>query len=902
MNENPLIKKVYRVVLVAVSTFALAAQGQSAFWTQTHGPEGGNIVGFVQMPDGEILASARSSGVFRSLDRGVTWQLANGNIALDYGEGAIWMGPILADADGYVYLLNGGAVLRGEKVNGNWHWAYLGDDMSSLEGRRPQGPSGAAIMSRNDTSQRVFVSAWTWEPTGDGGITWLPCVSYTDDHGSIWENVILPTRDPAEPALGVAVCPNGKLWAVTPHALYKSDDAGQNWTLAHKASEFRGNPDNGAHSISFIGAIAASPVGDLYVAFYGGDGTLRINPDGTTEELATYHAGNGVYFLTSFAFGPNGEVYGGVYQNGGVVYSTDRGETWQVLGNMNANPGMGWRSVWAVGVLPDGTVLAGTSGDGVLRLSSPNGDWSLSKTGMVGSDVPAVATDAQGNIYAAAWSAGLFRSEDQGASWLSLAPDKWVSDTMGVRDLAVNSRGTVFAAWHAVAVSTDRGLTWQDRWVGDSNPPDPGQTPRATCLQVDGNDRLIVGTSQGVFFTSDECQTWQPSGLTLPIYALATSPNGQTLSATVAWSGGSDGLYISSNAGSTWTAVPLFAGRWVLGTAVSPTGAIFVAPGEPLPDTGSLGIWRSTDGGVSWQRLPGLDSVGYSPHGGEVGLASVLGFNSCGVLFATTGGSMVRSADNGDTWESMPSTLNEIPNKMVLDMAFDQDGFCVLGTWGAGVFRSTESTLKGCPIDTTPPVIQCPADIYVPCSVDTLVPVTFSVTATDAVDSSPTVTCTPAAGSGFPVGTTVVTCTATDAGGNTASCSFKVIRAALAFTGFLPPIGGADATGGSFLDPVRTFKAGSTIPVKFTAACSGAPVLTGIHRLQVIKYSDATTSDEPIDATAQGSATTGNQFRLADGQWLFNLDTKATGMTKGIWQLSATLSDGSQHVVWIQLK
>lgn len=205
-------------------------------------------------------------------------------------------------------------------------------------------------------------------------------------------------------------------------------------------------------------------------------------------------------------------------------------------------------------------------------------------------------------------------------------------------------------------------------------------------------------------------------------------------------------------------------------------------------------------------------------------------------------------------------------------------------------------------VDTTAPEIQSPADIYVACSVDALLPVTFSATAADTVDLSPTVIYTPASGSGFPAGTTVVTCTATDASGNSATCTFRVIRAALGFAGFLPPIGGADATGGSFVNPVRTFKAGSTIPVKFTAACGGSPVLTGTHRLQVIKFTDATTSDDPIDATPQGAATTGNQFRLTDDQWQFNLDTKATGMTKGIWQLSATLSDGSQHAVWIQLK
>lgn len=122
------------------------------------------------------------------------------------------------------------------------------------------------------------------------------------------------------------------------------------------------------------------------------------------------------------------------------------------------------------------------------------------------------------------------------------------------------------------------------------------------------------------------------------------------------------------------------------------------------------------------------------------------------------------------------------------------------------------------------------------------------------------------------------------------------------FTGFLPPIGGADATGGSFAAPVRTFKAGSTIPVKFIAERGGAPVTTGIHHLQAIKYSDATTGGTPIDATPQDAASTGNQFRLSGQEWHFNLDTQRAGITKGIWRLLAILSDGSEHAVWVQMK
>ena len=204
--------------------------------------------------------------------------------------------------------------------------------------------------------------------------------------------------------------------------------------------------------------------------------------------------------------------------------------------------------------------------------------------------------------------------------------------------------------------------------------------------------------------------------------------------------------------------------------------------------------------------------------------------------------------------------------------------------------------------DNEKPTITCPANMAVPCSIDLLVPVTFSVTASDNCDPSATVTSTPASGSGFPVGTTAVTSTARDASGNFSSCSFTVTRAPLGFAGFLAPIGGADATGGSFADPLRTFKLKSTIPVKFTASCGGSPALTGLHTLQAIKWSSQTDSDPAIDATPTDAATIGNQFRLVGSEWHFNLDTKATGLSAGIWQLIATLSDGSQHTVWIQLK
>jgi HYR domain len=78
-------------------------------------------------------------------------------------------------------------------------------------------------------------------------------------------------------------------------------------------------------------------------------------------------------------------------------------------------------------------------------------------------------------------------------------------------------------------------------------------------------------------------------------------------------------------------------------------------------------------------------------------------------------------------------------------------------------------------IDTEPPTIICPADLTVP---NTIGECGAFVNYPDPTvsDNCPGVTssCIPVSGSFFPVGTTPVTCTATDASGNTATCTFTV--------------------------------------------------------------------------------------------------------------------------------
>jgi hypothetical protein len=78
--------------------------------------------------------------------------------------------------------------------------------------------------------------------------------------------------------------------------------------------------------------------------------------------------------------------------------------------------------------------------------------------------------------------------------------------------------------------------------------------------------------------------------------------------------------------------------------------------------------------------------------------------------------------------------------------------------------------------DVTAPVMgELPGDIVVSAeNADGAVVNYAQVSATDAVDGDLIATCNPASGSAFSLGTTTVTCTATDSAGNSASGSFAV--------------------------------------------------------------------------------------------------------------------------------
>jgi hypothetical protein len=78
-------------------------------------------------------------------------------------------------------------------------------------------------------------------------------------------------------------------------------------------------------------------------------------------------------------------------------------------------------------------------------------------------------------------------------------------------------------------------------------------------------------------------------------------------------------------------------------------------------------------------------------------------------------------------------------------------------------------------VDSTPPTLHIPTSPITKVTTSASgTTVDYTASATDDVDGSVPINCTPASGSLFPIGTTQVNCSASDVAGNQASGSFEV--------------------------------------------------------------------------------------------------------------------------------
>jgi hypothetical protein len=200
--------------------------------------------------------------------------------------------------------------------------------------------------------------------------------------------------------------------------------------------------------------------------------------------------------------------------------------------------------------------------------------------------------------------------------------------------------------------------------------------------------------------------------------------------------------------------------------------------------------------------------------------------------------------------------------------------------------------------DHAAPAMVVPQNIEVTATGPTGANVTYTTpTANDQIAGPRPVTCAPASGSLFPIGTTAVTCNASDPSGNSVTGTFYVKvnpnpNAVFSWSGVLQPI---NADGSSI------FKFKSTVAVKFKLTGASAGITNLVATISVGQLSGGV-EGSVIETTSNAAPDNGNTFRYdaTSDLYIYNLNTKPLAV--GTWLVHINLGDGVDHTVQISLR
>src|SRR2546428_153679 len=200
----------------------------------------------------------------------------------------------------------------------------------------------------------------------------------------------------------------------------------------------------------------------------------------------------------------------------------------------------------------------------------------------------------------------------------------------------------------------------------------------------------------------------------------------------------------------------------------------------------------------------------------------------------------------------------------------------------------TEVTVEHAP-DTTPPVVTVPANATVEATGPTGATFTYTASASDVLDGSVAVSCTPASGATFPVGATTATCSATDAHGNHSAASFTVtVTDTTGPVVTVPAHATIEATGATGAAFSFTASATDTLDGAVATTCaptSGATFPVGATTV-TCSATDAHGNHSAASFTVTVTDTTGPVVTVPA-----NATVEATGATGAAYSFTASATD-----------
>jgi len=261
-------------------------------------------------------------------------------------------------------------------------------------------------------------------------------------------------------------------------------------------------------------------------------------------------------------------------------------------------------------------------------------------------------------------AAAIFRSNDKGNTWkggrlpvahkfldsevasIATAPDGavYVAITLHVRDQVVPFLYEPINTMTHLYRSMDGGATWEETAV-------PSATSKVLAIAAGRDSNIFAFVyNEGLQRSKDGGANWSSAGLTMPYSRIRCTPplltdrDGYVYACGAG--GGEDGYYRSTDNGATWHRLPIRVGP-NNNIAANSRGQLVATESGPW----EASLFRSNDNGETWEEIePPIKTWVEKLAIGEGG---EIYFEAMEDLFHPLRGGMYRSSDGGMTWASL---------------------------------------------------------------------------------------------------------------------------------------------------------------------------------------------------------------------------------------------------------
>lgn len=614
--------------------------------------------------DGMLFYFADQQGMYRSHDRGQTWQ----HVLQSSLKGPVSLCEPAISAEGNLVLFaatGSGGLAVSDDLGTTWAELIGRETFITALAVSPDFAVDRTVII-GDRSGRLYLSndsGQSWANLGRiaaaGGINQITCAPEYGTYGEFFvatsDSGLLRTADFGQSFDRIdSGLPNDNFTAVTLSPNYRSDNT--LFTMTRGSAVYISSDQGHTWTHRDIGNELSDQTKQHYQV-------LKVSPQ----------------------YDVDGTIFVGAFE--GLYRSTDRGNTWH---HMPTRPPL---LITGISMSPeygiDGVVAVSTYGSGLYALREQGSAWENGNVGIENPYCYGIEFAPQyggAHLLLAIHREKLLVSSDDGRTWDAQAislprglktshPDgsliygDQIFPTVLKTSSTFRDDGLVFIGTrhHGLWISDQRTRTWSWGGLGTRHITSIAPSPTYST-----DSTIFAASKEGEILRSfDRCRSWSPAVSGLPgnpgLLTLDISPQFST-DHTVAV-GTATGVYVSRNSGDTWH----LAGNDPIVTT-NPIEVVKFSPdfgsgrGYILASVRGCGLFRYQEWQSSWEQVaPELITSGYQIT--RITFSPDYGLDA--TIHAAAGTHVLRSADAGTSWQMMDIGFQRIEDFESRAIGFD---------------------------------------------------------------------------------------------------------------------------------------------------------------------------------------------------------------------------------------